>query len=139
VKDNLVLKVRDATYELREWNGRNESGYKPVCDKVLVLPDKSMSRTSGGIEMPETTQDRQGVAAVTGVVIEVGPQAFAYDGDRLTRWEGWRPQPGDRVCFERYAGQEYPGLDGEVYRIMQDRSIGGVLGVPAALKQAEAA
>jgi chaperonin GroES len=119
-----ILKTHHGQYELAEWNGTNESGYEPVCDKVLVLPDKVMEKTKGGILMPDVTGDQQQVAAVTGIVVAVGPQAFAYDSDRLVKWEGWRPQPGDRIAFQRYAGDEYPGLDGQTYRIMQDRSVG---------------
>ena len=34
-----------------------------------------------------------------------------------------------RVCFQKYAGQEYWGLDGEMYRVMQDRSVAGTQGL----------
>lgn len=130
MKDGRILKTATARYELVEWSGTNESGLHPVCDKVVVLPDEASKLASPNILSPDNVVDQRSVAAVTGLVIEVGPQAFAYDSDRLVKWEGWRPQPGDRVCFERYAGQEYPGLDGKVYRIMQDTAIGGVLRFP---------
>jgi hypothetical protein len=34
-----------------------------------------------------------------------------------------------RVCFERFGGQEYTGTDGRLYRLMQDRAIGGTQGM----------
>ena len=134
-----ILKTHHGQYELAEWNGVNESGYEPVCDKVLVLPDKVMEKTKGGIIITDVQGDQQQVAAVTGIVIAAGPQAFAYDSDRLVKWDGWRPAPGDRVAFQRYAGDEYPGLDGQTYRIMQDRSIGAKVTLPTTAAAAKAA
>lgn len=31
-----------------------------------------------------------------------------------------------KIWFERYAGQDHTGLDGKLYRIMQDRTIAGM-------------
>lgn len=104
------------------WDGANHSGMRPVCDKVLILPDHVPDMVAGMI-MPDEVKDSKGAASMTGVIIACGPQAFAYDSDRLVRWEGERPTPGDRVWFVKYAGQEYQGRDGLTYRIMQDRAI----------------
>jgi co-chaperonin GroES (HSP10) len=55
--------------------------------------------------------------------VAVGEQAFAYDTRRLVYWEGERPKAGSRVWFQKYAGFEYTGHDGLMYRVMEDRQI----------------
>lgn len=110
------------TFQMVEWSGRNTSGLRAFCDKVVVLPDQSPDMV-GSIAIPDSVKETVGAAATTGILVSVGPQAFAYDTQRLVRWEGHRPQAGDRVYFQKYSGQEHTGRDGLMYRIMEDRSI----------------
>ena len=111
------------TYEHAAWNGENTSGWEAACDKVLVLPDQAISQV-GSIYMTDQSQEMQQNAATTGIIVAAGPQAFAYDSDRLTKWVGERPGVGWRVAFVKYTGQEHMGDDGRMYRMMQDRAIG---------------
>lgn len=121
-----ILTTVHGIYTAREWDGENHSKIKPVCDKVVILVDQAVTQTQGGILMTDQGQENQTLASTTGILVATGPQAFAYDSDRLVRWEGERPQPGERVYFQKYAGQEYTGWDGKLYRLMQDRSVGGI-------------
>lgn len=107
------------------WDGKNRSRIRPCCDKVVVLVDQ-IADTAGSIILPDNIKDRTGLAATTGVLVAAGPQAFAYDTHRLVRWEAERPQPGDRVFFQKFAGEVYTGRDGLSYRLMEDRCIGGI-------------
>lgn len=125
-----VLATHHGQYELNDWDGQNHSMITPVCDRVLVLVDKAQEATNGGIIVPGTIMETQTLGSTTGILVAVGPQAFAYDAFRTVRWEGDRPKPGDRVVFTRYAGQEYTGLDQQLYRLMEDRSVGGVMRIP---------
>lgn len=113
-------------YERAEWDGVNHSRIDPCCDKVVVLCDRPLDRSAGGIEFTDTTMEGQSYAATTGVMVAVGPQAFAYDSMRLVKWEGRRPQPGSRIFFQKYAGEQYTGADGRLYRLMEDRCVGGI-------------
>lgn len=124
--EDRILTTVTGIYVASEWDGENHSRIAPVCDKVVVLCDAAVETTKGGIVLTDQLQENQGLAATTGILIAVGPQAFAYDSDRLVRWEGARPMPGDRVYFQKFAGQEYTGWDGKLYRLMQDRSVAGV-------------
>jgi co-chaperonin GroES (HSP10) len=81
--------------------------------------------------LTDQTSDTQTLSSTTGILVAVGDQAFVWDSDRATRWEGDKPKAGARVCFQRYSGQEYFGLDGQLYRVLQDRSIGGAMGMAA--------
>ena len=121
-----ILSTEHGQFEMADWNGRNDSGIMPLCDKVLVLVDKAMEKTRGGIVIPGASAETQTLGSTTGVMVAIGPQAFVYDSERIVRWEGEKPPAGSRIFFERYAGQEYTGVDGKMYRLMKDRQIGGV-------------
>lgn len=108
-----------------DWTGVNTSGIRAMCDKVVVMPDQAPDMI-GGIVIPDEAKANQGAAATTGILVSVGPQAFAYDSQRLVHWVGDRPVAGDRVYFMKYAGQEHTGRDGLLYRVMEDRSIAGM-------------
>ena len=120
------LTTNRGTFKVRRWDGVNRAGLKPLCDNVLILVDEIADITPGGIHTTDQAQETGTLGSATGIIIAVGPQAFAYDMDRLVKWEGERPKPGDRIWFARYAGQEHTGLDDKLYRIMQDRSIAGM-------------
>lgn len=113
-----------------EYAGKNESGYEPVCDRVLVLPDSATAKSSGGVELPADIVDRHTQAAETGVIVAVGPDAFKWTSDKARPWEGYKPQPGDRVYIQRYSGQTMLGEDGRLYRLMEGYCVGAVKRLP---------
>jgi co-chaperonin GroES (HSP10) len=93
---------------------------------VLIQPDKVSRETAGGIVMIDDIADRHDAAAITGVVIECGDEAFKWNADRTRPFGGRKPEPGSRIIFERYAGKTVTGKDGETYRIIEDKSVGGI-------------
>jgi co-chaperonin GroES (HSP10) len=120
-----LLKTQLAEYVPILWDGNNRSGWAPVNEKVLVLPDKASDRI-GSILVDDTTKDRHELAAESGIIIAMGDTAFKWTTDRVRPWEGDKPKVGDRIAMERYAGQLVTGDDGEVYRLMEDRCIGAI-------------
>ena len=129
MNEDRVLVVGDATFEMQGWSGANTSGIEPLGDKVLVLVDPAKERSKGGIILTETKQEIQSLSSTSGILVAVGPAAFVWDSDRAHRWEGEKPTPGLRVIFQKYGGQEYTGEDGRLYRLMQDRVLGGTRGL----------
>lgn len=109
------------------WDGVNTSGCTPIGDKVLIIPYLAIDRTAGGIEMPDDFKERMQLSAVSGVIAALGDDAFTWNADRTRRFEGYKPQVGDHVFFERYAGAVVQGDDGGEYRLIDDKSIGAVL------------
>ena len=97
-------------FNIVAWSGRNTSGLRALCDKVIVLPDQA-AETVGSIIIPDEIKANIGLAATTGILVSVGPQAFAYNSRRTVYWEGERPKAGDRVYFQKYlwAGTQRPG------------------------------
>ena len=121
-----LLKTQFGEFELAAWSGKNDSGMRPISDRVLVLPDQASEKTSGGIFLDEDTIEKMSMASETGVLVELGSEAFLWNSDRRRRWEGDRPHPGQRVCFERYSGSFHRGRDGKSYRLMDDTCIGAI-------------
>lgn len=121
-----LLKTIHAEYVPARYNGVNASGWTPIGDLVLIKPDDIAQKTSGGIELPQEIAERMQLASVTGVIVDVGDDAFRWNMDRSRPWEGYKPKPGDRVIYEKYAGKPILGEDGEHYRFMDDKCIGGI-------------
>lgn len=121
-----LFKTTLADYVPAEWNGKNDSGWKPLGDKVLILPDQAADKSSGGIYMTEDIKARHSMAAEAGVVIALGDGVFKWNSDRTTPFEGVKPAPGDRVYVERYSGQLIHGHDGVVYRVMESACIAAI-------------
>ena len=121
-----LLRTAHAEYIPAPYTGKNSSGWEPALDRVLVRPDIASVRSSGGVELPEDLTDRMQMAAITGVVIAVGDDAFKWNADGTRLFEGYKPVPGDRVIFEKYAGKPILGEDGQDYRLLDYKSIGGV-------------
>jgi chaperonin GroES len=109
-----IIKTAYAQYEPVEWSGSNRSGWTPSGDRILVLTDRA----------PEKLGSIHDEAAITGVLVACGSDAFTWNSDRSRAWAGEKPKPGDRVMFQKYAGELLYGDDGELYRVMDDRAIG---------------
>lgn len=121
-----LLKTTQAEYVEGSFDGVNRSGYRPVGERILVLPDEAASQTSGKIHIPDELKERQSYAAETGIIIELGDTAFLWNSDRSRKFEGVRPKAGDRVFFDRYSGGILKGKDGRIYRFMDDKAIGAI-------------
>lgn len=120
-----VLSIKRAEYIPAPYFGTNQSGCTPLGDRVLIRPDIAASMV-GELHIPDDIRDRAQLSGSTGVVIEIGEDAFRWNFDRSRPWQGYRPVPGDRIYFDRYAGKEIIGDDGQSYRLMDDKSVGGV-------------
>jgi co-chaperonin GroES (HSP10) len=121
-----LLRTIHCEYQPAMYLGANFSGWTPIGDYVLVRPDDVARKTSGGIDLPDDLAERMQLAAITGVIIECGDEAFRWNADRTRPHEGYKPIAGDRVIFEKYAGKPILGEDGKNYRILEDKAIGGI-------------
>lgn len=105
--------------ELKDCN----PGVEAVGFRVIVVMEDAEERTPGGIIIPDSVKDKEGLVAVRGRVVSVGPVAF----DFADFPPGSTPQPGDAVMFGKLAGMMFDGADGRKYRIMQDKDINAVV------------
>ena len=118
-----LLKTELGEFSTAIFTGKNESGYDPMGDRVLVLPDQGSEKTSGGTFLDQETLERITAAAETGILVACGDEAFVWNSDRRRKWEGRKPEIGQRVYFERYAGALIRGDDGKTYRCMDDKAV----------------
>ncbi|OHD28153.1 MAG: hypothetical protein A2Y38_15590 [Spirochaetes bacterium GWB1_59_5] len=95
--------------------------YSPCGHRVLILPEVVEEKTSGGIILAPTTQQRDQQATMRGTVAAIGVNAWkAFDDG--TPWA----KEGDRVMFRRYAGEIIKDGDAE-YRVINDEDILAVI------------
>ncbi|MDR1786725.1 MAG: co-chaperone GroES [Spirochaetaceae bacterium] len=84
---------------------------KPLADRVLVKPEKSESKTAGGIIIPDTAQEKTQKASV----IAVGD-----DKEKI------KVKVGDKIIHDKYAGSAIK-IDGDDYLIVKGEDIIAVI------------
>lgn len=89
----------------------NTSGFHPIEDRVLVKMVELEEKTSGGIVLPQSTKDAEGMAAIQGHLVEAGDEATA-------RLDKYGIKPGQLILYAKYSGEPLTGVDGVRYRIM---------------------
>jgi chaperonin GroES len=99
---------------------------RPLQDRVLIRRVEPETKTSGGIFIPDTAQEKP----MEGEVVAVGPGAR----DEAGTLHPLDVKPGDRVLFGKWSGTEVK-LEGEDLMIMKESDIMGVLDRPAATKK----
>ncbi len=87
---------------------------QPLGDRVVVEREESEETTSGGIVLPDSTQDKPS----RGRVVSIGDGRLLDDG---TRGE-LQVKEGDRVIFSSYAGDTVKIGDDE-YLLMREDDI----------------
>jgi len=75
----------------------------PLTDRVLVKLEKSETKTTGGIIIPDTAQEKTQI----GVVIAVGDDKEAI-----------KVKAGDKVMYDKYAGTQVK-IGGEDHLILK--------------------
>jgi chaperonin GroES len=100
---------------------------RPLQDRVLIRRVEQETKTSGGIIIPDTAQEKP----MEGEVVAVGPGARDTDGVL----HAVEVKPGDRVLFGKWSGSEIK-LDGEDLMIVKESDILGVINQAAAKKKA---
>jgi chaperonin GroES len=101
----------------------------PLHDWAVIRPSDAEEMTKSGLYIPDTAKDKP----YEGVVLSIGPGAYEEEKDRKKKEEKKERRfipatikPGDRVLYERYAGQTYT-IDGEELVLVREREILGVL------------
>jgi chaperonin GroES len=102
--------------------------FRPLHDRVVIRRLSAEEKTSGGIIIPDTAQEKP----MEGEVIAVGPGARNEQGQIVTL----DVKAGDRILFGKWSGTEVK-LDGEELLIMKESDIMGIIeGRPAIKKKA---
>ncbi|MFL5280079.1 MAG: co-chaperone GroES [Rhodopila sp.] len=92
--------------------------FRPLHDRVVVRRLNAEERTTGGIIIPDTAQEKP----MQGEVIAVGPGARNEQGQLVAP----DVKAGDRILFGKWSGTEVK-LDGEELLIMKESDIMGII------------
>ena len=92
--------------------------FRPLHDRVVVRRVTAEEKSSGGIIIPDTAQEKP----MQGEVIAVGPGARDENGQIVAL----DVKAGDRILFGKWSGTEVK-LDGEELLIMKESDIIGVI------------
>jgi chaperonin GroES len=102
--------------------------FRPLHDRVVIRRVDAEEKTSGGIIIPDTAQEKP----MEGVVVAAGPGARNEQGQIVAL----EVKAGDRILFGKWSGTEVK-LDGEELLIMKESDIMGIVeGTPAIKKKA---
>ena len=92
--------------------------FRPLHDRVLVRRIEQEAKTTGGIIIPDTAQEKP----MEGDVIAVGPGTRGEDG----KVHPLDVKSGDRVLFAKWSGTEVK-IDGEELMIMKESDVMGII------------
>jgi chaperonin GroES len=101
--------------------------FRPLHDRVVVERIEADAKSSGGIIIPDTVQEKPS----QGEIIAIGPGGRDESGKLIPI----DLKVGDRVLFGKWSGTEIK-LDGVDYLIMKESDVMGVVEQPAAKKKA---
>ncbi len=102
--------------------------FRPLHDRVVIRRLNAEEKSSGGIIIPDTAQEKP----MEGEVVAAGPGARNEQGQIVAL----EVKSGDRILFGKWSGTEVK-LDGEELLIMKEFDIMGIIeGSPAARKKA---
>ena len=100
--------------------------FRPLHDRVMIRRIDPEGRTTGGIIIPDTAQEKP----MEGEIVAVGPGARNETGKVVPLVV----KPGDRILFGKWSGSEIK-LDGEDLLIMAESDIMGVIDAPSITKK----
>jgi chaperonin GroES len=102
--------------------------FRPLHDRVVIRRVNAEEKTSGGIIIPDTAQEKP----MEGEVIAAGAGARNEQGLVVAL----EVKTGDRILFGKWSGTEVK-LDGEEFLIMKESDIMGIIeSTPARKKKA---
>ncbi len=102
---------------------------KPINDWAVIVPSEAMTRTAGGLFIPEAAKEKP----AEGIVEAIGPGALEEEkrGEKKKekkerKFIATSVRPGERVMYDRYAGQKIT-IGGVERVLVREVSILGIL------------
>ncbi len=92
--------------------------FKPLHDRVVVRRVENDEKTSGGLIIPDSAQEKP----AEGEVVSVGEGARDESGKRISM----DVKAGDRILFGKWSGTEVK-INGEDMLIMKESDILGIM------------
>jgi len=102
---------------------------KPLNDWAVIVPSEAMTRTAGGLFIPDAAKEKP----ADGTVEAIGPGAYEEEkrGEKKKekkerKFVPTSVKPGERVMYDRYAGQKIE-MNGEERVLVREVNILGIL------------
>jgi len=92
--------------------------FRPLHDRVVVRRVDADQKTSGGIIIPDTAQEKP----MEGEIVAAGPGARNEAGELVPL----EVKDGDRILFGKWSGTEVK-IDGQELLIMKESDIMGII------------
>ena len=99
---------------------------KPKGYKLLISPVKLEEKTDGGLYVPDSTREVEGIASIIGFVVKMGDDAYK-DEKRFPN--GAYCKEGDFVIFRSYSGTRFK-IHNEEFRLINDDTVEAVVDDP---------
>ena len=100
--------------------------FRPLHDRVVIRRVEHEGKTTGGIFIPDTAQEKP----MEGEIVAVGPGARDDNGKVVPL----DVKKGDRILFGKWSGSEGK-LDGEDLLIMGESDVMGVIDAKSLAKK----
>jgi co-chaperonin GroES (HSP10) len=89
---------------------------KPLADRVLIRTEKEVTKTAGGIIIPETAETRD---TKIGIVVSVGEGIYTNDGVKIPM----SVKPGDKVMMPMVGTAQKIKLGDEDYLLFREQEL----------------
>ncbi len=89
---------------------------KPLADRVLIRIEKEVTKTAGGIIIPETAESRD---TKIGIVVSVGEGIYTNDGVKIPM----SVKPGDKVMMPFAGTAQKVKLGDEDYFLFREQEL----------------
>ena len=89
---------------------------KPLADRVLIQTEKEITKTAGGIIIPETAESRD---TKIGTVVSVGEGIYTNDGVKIPM----TVQVGDKVMMPFAGTAQKVKLENEDYFLFREQEL----------------
>uniref|UniRef100_A0A7S0RR56 20 kDa chaperonin, chloroplastic n=1 Tax=Chlamydomonas leiostraca TaxID=1034604 RepID=A0A7S0RR56_9CHLO len=118
-QDFILIREEDVIGIMPRQNAQADDipNMKPMSDRVLIKVEETADVTIGGVLLPETAKERP----LSGTVVSTGPGK--YDAEAEEKRKPMRVQPGDRVLYFKYAGDNMETPDGTKYVVLREDDI----------------
>jgi chaperonin GroES len=89
---------------------------KPLADRVLIRVEKEVTKTAGGIILPETVESRE---TKIGIVVSVGEGIYTNDGIKIPM----SVKVGDKVMMPFAGSAQKVKLGDEDYLLFREQEL----------------
>ncbi len=117
----LLYKYSQSNSRLLVWTiyMPKTTNIKPLFSNILIRPVEAETKTSGGIIIPDSAQEKQ---STIGVVMAIGEGHVSLKGDK----EKIVVKVGDKVMYKKWGGNEVK-VEGEEWTIVEQKDILAIL------------